>query len=89
MPVGVGSGWRELSVQLLRGRALLRQLANFGGPSGMGKGVMGDAGGSEEWMARTFHSVAPGTGSTSTYELPTPPDCRDLWIATTSGAQKS
>ena len=41
MPVGVGSGWRELSVQLLRGRAVLRQLNNFGGPSGMGKGGVG------------------------------------------------
>merc|ERR1712185_198973 len=38
MLVGVGSGWRELSIQLLRGRALLRQFDNSGGPSGMGKG---------------------------------------------------
>ena len=59
MPVGVGSGWRELSIQLLRGRAVLQQLDNFGGASGMGKGVVGDAGGSGEWMARTFRGVAP------------------------------
>ena len=40
------------------GRALLRLFNNFGGPCGMGKGGVGDAGRSEEWMARTFHSVA-------------------------------
>ena len=66
MPLGVGSGWRELSVQLLRGRAVLRQLDNFGGPSGMGKGGVRNAGGSGEWMARTFRTVAPRTGPAST-----------------------
>ena len=37
------------------GRALLRQLDNFWGPSGMGKGGVGDAGGSGEWWPRTCH----------------------------------
>ena len=32
----------------------------------MGKGGVGDAGGSGEWMARTFRTVAPRTGRTST-----------------------
>ena len=39
---------------------------HFGGPCGMGKGGVGEALANGEWMARTFHTVAPRTGPTST-----------------------
>ena len=39
-------------------RTLLQRVDDFGGPSGLGKGGVGETGGSCEWMARTFGSVA-------------------------------